>query len=121
MNPEWKKKWLTALRSGSYTQGAGCLKRTFTDGTTAHCCLGVLTELVDPQHPQLLPDTGTGIKSIGLYLPTSVAQKVGIPVRKKPVTLQDRSLQGRLAQLNDGASAPTDNFKEIIEWIEKNL
>jgi len=41
MNPEWKAKWLAALRSGEFKQGNGYLNR---DG--GFCCLGVLCELV---------------------------------------------------------------------------
>ena len=44
MNPEWKDRWVTALRSGKYEQGAGNLmgeEDTF-------CCLGVLCNIFDP-------------------------------------------------------------------------
>jgi hypothetical protein len=40
MNPEIKRRWVWALRSGSYKQGRSCLH----DGS-AFCCLGVLTDL----------------------------------------------------------------------------
>ena len=45
MKPEIKDKWLAALRSGEYLQGAHRLKRTDADGQTAYCCLGVLCDL----------------------------------------------------------------------------
>ena len=44
MNPEWKAKWVTALRSGDYSQGVGNLmgeEDTF-------CCLGVLCDIYNP-------------------------------------------------------------------------
>lgn len=44
MNPEWKEKWITALRSGDYSQGVGNLmgeEDTF-------CCLGVLCDIYNP-------------------------------------------------------------------------
>lgn len=41
MNPEWKTKWLEALRSGEYSQGTTRLRRS--DDT--YCCLGVLVDL----------------------------------------------------------------------------
>ncbi len=44
MNPEWKAKWLEALRSGRYTQIKGQLR---TDA--GFCCLGVLCDLVAPE------------------------------------------------------------------------
>lgn len=44
MNPEIKRRWVEALRSGRYTQGRRCLR------TVAHefCCLSVLCDLKDP-------------------------------------------------------------------------
>lgn len=41
MNPEVKKEWLAALRSGDYSQGRNVLETT--DGR--FCCLGVLCDL----------------------------------------------------------------------------
>lgn len=40
MNPDIKKQWVEALRSGEYKQGRNAL-RTGDD----YCCLGVLTDL----------------------------------------------------------------------------
>lgn len=40
MNPEVKKLWVDALRSGKYKQGK---RRLSIDGN--HCCLGVLCEI----------------------------------------------------------------------------
>lgn len=42
MNPEVKKLWVEALRSGEYTQGQSVLHNTETN---EYCCLGVLCEL----------------------------------------------------------------------------
>lgn len=39
------KKWVKALRSGKYKQGAGTLKQYNRKGQAEHCCLGVLCEL----------------------------------------------------------------------------
>lgn len=44
MNPEIKRRWITALRSGKYPQGKGALHTVFPDSET-FCCLGVLCEL----------------------------------------------------------------------------
>lgn len=41
MYPEIKQQWLTALRSGEYTQGKEYLKTS----TGNYCCLGVLCDL----------------------------------------------------------------------------
>lgn len=40
MNKTIKNRWVTALRSGGYEQGAGCLTRN-----KKFCCLGVLCDL----------------------------------------------------------------------------
>ena len=44
MNSELKNEWITALRSGNYTQAVGSLK-TVEQGKVSHCCLGVLCEI----------------------------------------------------------------------------
>lgn len=44
MNPGWKQKWISALRSGSYQQGNSYLRST----SGKYCCLGVLCDLYDP-------------------------------------------------------------------------
>lgn len=41
MNPEIKTRWITALRSGKYKQGAGYLNEN-----DCFCCLGVLCDVV---------------------------------------------------------------------------
>ena len=41
MNPDIKKLWVDALRSGEYRQGEGRLR----SGADRYCCLGVLTDL----------------------------------------------------------------------------
>ena len=41
MNPEVKKKWVAALRSGDYKQGQGRLKSSENE----YCCLGVLCDI----------------------------------------------------------------------------
>lgn len=43
MNPEIKARWVAALRSGEYAQGAGEL-RSYND---KFCCLGVLCDIRD--------------------------------------------------------------------------
>lgn len=37
--------WITALRSGKYEQGQGCLIRQKKPGVFVHCCLGVACEV----------------------------------------------------------------------------
>jgi hypothetical protein len=49
MDQGWKEKWVTALRSGEFTQAFGVLKA----GDSCGCCLYVLTELVRQEHPDV--------------------------------------------------------------------
>lgn len=44
-NLEIMRQWSAALRSDEFEQGRGNLARTSHDGSTQHCCLGVLCEL----------------------------------------------------------------------------
>lgn len=44
-NLEIMRLWSAALRSDEFEQGRGNLARTSHDGSTQHCCLGVLCEL----------------------------------------------------------------------------
>lgn len=43
MNPIWKDRWVTALRSGDYSQGMGNLM-----AQEGFCCLGVLCDIINP-------------------------------------------------------------------------
>lgn len=43
------KKWVKALRSGKFKQGAGTLKQFNSKGQAEHCCLGVLCELYNSE------------------------------------------------------------------------
>jgi len=53
-------EWSAALRSGDYKQARGILCRA--DGS-AHCCLGVLSDLADITHPCDLGPRGLGYPS----------------------------------------------------------
>jgi hypothetical protein len=49
LDPEFKAKWVAALRSGEYKQGQHRLCREKpTTGERSFCCLGVAADLVDP-------------------------------------------------------------------------
>lgn len=134
MNPEIKKRWTDALRSGNYKQTKGRLR-----DRQGYCCLGVLCEIAvedgvvgrfedrfvagrydygDPNNewerePSVLPDT--------------VAKWAGMPVdgggyvkRNPDVSYGDR--RPSLADLNDGEEDREPlTFAEIAELIDKQL
>ena len=118
MNPEIKRQWLEALRSGEYKQGQRRLRERVKGGSL-YCCLGVLCDL----HSKA---TGEAWNIHGPYfycgcdvdLPLCVNQWAGIGYDK----MEEREsticlLEGVLVDANDsGADFPT-----IANWIEDNL
>lgn len=110
MNPEWKKKWLEALRSRRFKQGRGQLKIFEENNKVTHCCLGVLTEVVDPNH--------TALQDGAEFLPEDVCKVVGIDTFMR----EAGDVQAELSEMNDAiAVGPKPGFARIIKWIEKNL
>lgn len=123
MNPEVRRKWADALRSGEYAQGRNGLAGRLADGSTQHCCLGVLCEvalkdglsLVVDERPA---DPATGVVSdmaysgrLG-YLPRSVAEWAGLAGE----LIDDVSAQDVLADLNDNG-ATFDRIADLIEEL----
>lgn len=105
MNPEWKKKWLEALRSGKYVQGQNVLR---SDGNR-YCCLGVLCDLQgEGAWDAKNPGRPAGLNTNYTYLTGPLCLAFGLS-DKEQCTLSD---------LNDVAEAP---FSEIANWIEANL
>ncbi len=47
LNPEFKKKWVEALRSGKYEQIREQFVRFRDDKPIGYCCLGVLCDVLD--------------------------------------------------------------------------
>lgn len=92
MDPEIKRLWVEALRSGEYRQNIGCL-----EDNGAYCCLGVLCLRVKPDVNRF---------------PTITFQErfyleYGIPEVES----------SQLADMNDTGST----FPEIADYIERTL
>lgn len=103
MQPEWKAKWLDALKSGEYLQGRG---RLCVGGQ--YCCLGVLAEIMGALRPDpCRPRAKVTLEGNLGYLDGATLDKARLPV----------SEQNSLAILNDISS----DFLPTIEYIEKNL
>lgn len=133
MNPEIKKLWVEALRSGEYTQSMGALCNLKNVGTESrdeyavkgYCCLGVLTDLavkagvVDWEQPEDgLPLQGVrqtvepGLEIVATaLLPTKVADWAGLE-QANPL-VRGESLAG----LNDSGAS----FERIADVIEEGL
>lgn len=106
MNPEIKKKWCEALRSGDYKQ---CCSGQLRDNKS-YCCLGVLCDIYSKE-------TGTEWEDMeyltGCFgLPEQVQQWAGLPVSLNTV-IGGSSLVG----LNDYRRW---SFEQIADFIEEN-
>jgi hypothetical protein len=102
MKAGMKRKWITALRSGEYEQGAGNLKAKDDEGNVSFCCLGVLRDLY--------PTVRKARNGMELLSPATC----GIPTK----------VQDKLAEMNDGKGVfyfKPQSFKRIATWIEKHL
>lgn len=106
MNPEYKQKWIEALRSGEFEQTTKELRNS-----KGYCCLGVLTEIVDGKDGWLKvehcgyytnKDGGAG------YLSDEVGEIVGLSNEE----------QQELANLNDNKDF---SFTDIAAWVEYSL
>lgn len=97
-----KKKWVAALRSGDYKQGAGNLCKNMSP---RHCCLGVLADIVDPER-----NTWEGSDN-----------DFGHPDNKQQRLLLGGYLSNRkldkLVNLNDDKGL---SFKDIAAFISKD-
>jgi len=116
MNPEWKAKWLEALRSGRFQQGRDQLATNiygFDEDLDdervvdrEYCCLGVLACVVDPEQK----DWRDGESE----LPPALADKVGLVDNHDT----EGGVQDMLAGLNDHQEW---SFKKIAAYIERYL
>ena len=133
LKAEVKKKWLEALRSGSYQQGKQRLRVT-TDNSDSFCCLGVLCDITD--NTRWMPVFG--ITRYGRYkdakgagnslfrtgfVPDDIADQsfmdlTGAPENSRSVKLiLIAKTQTVLSQMNDEGKS----FNDIADWIEANL
>lgn len=98
LDPEFKAKWVAALRSGEYEQCIGTMRRPDENGRAKYCCMGVACEIVDaPFQYDNMPDPLLN----GCYSGGKIAHKV--------------------VSMNDGIGEDPKSFSEIANWIEENL
>lgn len=132
MNPEIKKKWVDALRSGDYKQTEGTLQKD-----DAFCCLGVLCDIAEKEgivKAQEADRSIAGSKLVGYQtegagyweydiLPYSVARWAGLDQRNPTVTVSEPSNKEYtatyiLSDLNDDFKW---DFSKIADVIEEQL
>lgn len=102
MNPEIKKRWVEALRSGKYAQTAGVLHQKFDSYKPAgFCCLGVLREVLGMCQNEYLEDGS----SRAIYLSEEEVEAAGLTY------IHERDL----SEMNDGGVWPGGPTPEEFE------
>lgn len=110
LNQKFKRKWLTALRSGKYKQGEGVLK---VKGKQEFCCLGVACDIAG------IPRG----KVCGLGLPSELSKELQL---RLPPFFRDEAFGGNdkcddymrtLASMNDEGTS----FEDIADEIENTF
>lgn len=121
MNPEIKRQWLEALRSGEYKQGQQALKKKTAKGELQYCCLGVLCELHRKATKKFQWQEIVNYEpSVYLYnafkafLPREVNHWAGL---HRSYLTDNLAAETILAEANDNGA----DFPAIANWIEANL
>jgi hypothetical protein len=109
LKPEFKAKWLEALRSGKYAQTQQCLK-----DDSGFCCLGVAADIIDPSTWVMRPrdDFYSFVDPSGNKVSSWFNQYL------YNVTGLDSDAESILMQMNDDNGS---TFEQIADWIEENL
>lgn len=111
MDPEIRRKWVEALRSGKYEQGRNHLRTI--DGR--FCCLGVLADIVDPgswETSSCPKDEFFIHQGSSLTLSDEFAEQVGL----------DGNQQMALWKRNDGSTLiERHSFSQIADYIEQHI
>lgn len=98
------QKWIAALRSGEYKQGAGCLRNQDNE----FCCLGVLAMITEPERFEVSnsnPRVYTFYNSVGT-------------LGEEYFSRTQFDYEEHLIQMND---KHFDNFSVIADYIEKEM
>lgn len=112
---EFLKKWVAALRSGTYKQTKGYLRVN-----DAMCCLGVACDLIDPDGWE--STIGKGIPWTTEHaswlertvIPAEIAERLGFSQSLSPGEI-DASYQSYYAEKNDDGWT----FDEIADELER--
>lgn len=98
LKPDDKRVWVAALRSGDYEQGRHILRhQTFEDTPVRYCCLGVLGKVT------------------GILTERQLFYNEGYDTLSKLLEVKNKMA---LITMNDEKMM---SFKEIADWVEKNL
>lgn len=114
MKKEHAQKWVDALRSGKYKQGAGRLKIVHDDTKEERfCCLGVLCEIFpELELNKRISDNGLVEQHDGILCGY---KKIGLSHETGIISHLISSGPDNLTNLNDSGK----NFNELADIIEK--
>ncbi len=128
MNQEIKKEWVTALRSGKYTQGTGFLRVGHSELGLKHCCLGVLCELYAEKNGVAWDESEHGAPGVAtchsssMFLPRQVQEWAGLEHKGSSIQIVFDEAVTTLSTLNDGGGTrPGLSFCKIAGIIEAQL
>jgi len=135
MNPEIKKKWVTALRSGEYKQA----KNALYVKDEGMCCLGVLCDIAQKEgaasewqeivadinfNEYVFGKTVYTLDGAGSLLPISVEKWSGLvvnnlPIKSRPVGCYPASYgySTDLTVLNDSGEFTFDQIADLVEYF----
>lgn len=117
MNPEVKKLWVEALRSGKYQQGKRRLKVEGLPESPRYCCLGVLCDLYRQQ-------TGRGEWAGDGYFKEGNRSSAVELIRQVAEWAELESSDPRIYTTGFSLSSLNDygfTFSELAEYIEEEL
>lgn len=112
MNPLLKQSWTTALRSGSYLQCRGVLRRS-EGGGVRHCAMGVLVDLMASDWRWQTLIVTRQITDKGLVTSTGG----GVPIEMQAEACISSAQAAWIASLNDWGV----NFNTIADIIDRDI
>lgn len=112
IDPKVKRKWVKALRSGRYKQGQKRLRLDDSKKTT-YCCIGVLLKTMrakwNGDYADFVKVNGEGVEIKSYDQP---------PFDFWEALGSNHRVGDRLVRLNDIEGW---DFKQIADWVEKNV
>lgn len=116
MRPKIKAQWLDALRSGHFKKTTSTLKKYHKTTEPGYCCLGVLCEISQEEHPEAARLLAKRQSSVyGHNDKSSQAAMLDEGMRAYAGITSDE--QRKLATRNDNG----ESFLRIADYIEKHL
>ena len=108
LDPKFKAKWVKALRSGRYKQTDNTLREINSKGESRYCCLGVACNIIDRKAWRTDFAFADDYHLAWGKYPSNETRHL------KFVT---SAVGSKHSQMNDSGST----FKDIADWIDKNL